>query len=66
MRRAAAFRIAHEEQRMMINAQALRIGDKAPEFLVETAEGSLSLRQLAAGYRKLILTTQDSYRYHPN
>jgi len=51
---------------MIVNAQVLRVGDKAPEFFVETAEGKLSLHQLAAGRRKLILTTQDSYRYHPN
>ncbi len=51
---------------MIVNAQALRVGDTAPEFFVETTEGSLSLHQLAAQRQKLILTSQDSYRYHPN
>jgi len=43
-----------------------RVGDKAPEFLIATADGRLPLHQLAARYKKLVLTTQDSYRYHPN
>ncbi len=42
------------------------VGVKAPEFFIETADGRLSLHQLAARHRNLILTTQDSYRYHPN
>lgn len=43
-----------------------RVGTKAPEFLVETTDGGLALSQLAARHKKLILTSQDSYRYHPN
>ena len=43
-----------------------RVGTKAPEFLIETADGGLALSQLAAQHEKLILTSQDSYRYHPN
>jgi hypothetical protein len=43
-----------------------RVGVKAPEFLTETPDGRLPLHQLAARRQKLILTTQDSYRYHPN
>ena len=42
------------------------VGVKAPEFFIETADGGLSLHQLAAWHKNLILTTQDSYRYHPN
>ena len=43
-----------------------QVGVKAPDFPVATADGRLLLHQLAAGHEKLILTTQDSYRYHPN
>ncbi len=42
------------------------VGAKAPDFLVETADGAVSLHQLAARHEKVILTSQDSYRYHPN
>jgi hypothetical protein len=42
------------------------VGAKAPEFFIETADGRVSLHQLAARYKNLVLTTQDSYRYHPN
>lgn len=42
------------------------VGDKAPEFFIATAEGKVSLYQLAARHENLVLTTQDSYRYHPN
>jgi hypothetical protein len=45
--------------------EAARMGAKTPDFLVQTA-GKLSLHQLAARYERLVLTTQDSYRYHPN
>jgi hypothetical protein len=34
--------------------------------LIETADGRFSLHQLAAQHENLILTSQDSYRYHPN
>jgi hypothetical protein len=43
-----------------------RVGEKAPEFLIETSDGELPLSELAARHEKLILTSQDSYRYHPN
>jgi hypothetical protein len=42
------------------------VGMKAPEFFIETADGRVSLHQLSARHKNLILTTQDSYRYHPN
>jgi hypothetical protein len=42
------------------------LGAKAPEFFIETPDGRFPLHQLAARHEKLILTTQDSYRYHPN
>jgi hypothetical protein len=43
-----------------------RVGIKAPDFLIETPNGKLALYQLAERYDRLVLTTQDSYRYHPN
>ena len=43
-----------------------RVGEKAPEFRIETPDGWLPLSELAARHEKLILTSQDSYRYHPN
>lgn len=42
------------------------VGELAPEFYVDTRQGKLLLSELAARYRKLVLTSQDSYRYHPN
>lgn len=51
---------------MIAKLKGLRIGVKAPEFLIDTPDGSFPLHQLAARHEKLILTTQDSYRYHPN
>jgi hypothetical protein len=51
---------------MIATAKAPTLGVKAPEFPVETPNGRLTLPQLAAQHQKLVLTTQDSYRYHPN
>ena len=51
---------------MIAKPKAPRVGVKAPEFLIETPDGRFPLHQLAARHEKLILTTQDSYRYHPN
>jgi len=51
---------------MTSNGAEDRVGVKAPEFLIETADGRFSLYELAAKCQKLILTTQDSYRFHPN
>jgi len=42
------------------------VGAIGPEFHVETNDGRVPLHQLAAQHKKLVLTTQDSYRYHPN
>ena len=51
---------------MIAKPKAPRVGVKAPEFVIDTSDGRFSLHQLAARHEKLILTTQDSYRYHPN
>jgi hypothetical protein len=42
------------------------VGDLAPEFFVQVGGSKLSLSQLAARRDKLVLLSQDSYRYHPN
>lgn len=51
---------------MIAEPNGPRVGAKAPEFFIATPDGRLPLHQLAARYKKLVLTTQDSYRYHPN
>ena len=51
---------------MAAKTKVSQVGLKAPEFFIETADGRLALHQLAARYENLSLTTQDSYRYHPN
>jgi hypothetical protein len=51
---------------MIADAKDIRVGAKAPEFGIATPDGKLLLHQLAARHEKLVLTTQDSYRYHPN
>jgi len=51
---------------MIAKPEAPGVGVKAPDFLIETSDGSFPLHRLAAQHEKLILTTQDSYRYHPN
>jgi hypothetical protein len=48
------------------NTNTAQVGLKAPEFFIETADGKVSLHQLAARRKNLVLTSQDSYRYHPN
>ena len=42
------------------------VGGPAPEFFVDTRDGKLRLSGLAARRKKIVLTTQDSYRYHSN
>jgi hypothetical protein len=51
---------------MIAKSKGPRVGAKAPEFFIDTPDGRFPLHQLAARNEKLILTTQDSYRYHPN
>ncbi len=42
------------------------VGERAPEFFVDTRHGKLLLSKLASRYKKIVLTTQDSYQYHTN
>jgi hypothetical protein len=51
---------------MIDKPEGPRVGEKAPEFLIKTPDGRFLLNQLAARHDQLILTSQDSYRYHPN
>jgi hypothetical protein len=51
---------------MLDETKGPRVGEKAPEFCIKTFDGLLPLSQVAARHEKLILTSQDSYRYHPN
>jgi hypothetical protein len=41
-----------------------QVGERAPEFLIATASGRLPLGAVAARAGKLVLASQDSYRYH--
>jgi len=50
---------------MTAESKVAQVGLKAPEFFID-AGGGVSLQQLAARHRNLVLTSQDSYRYHPN
>jgi hypothetical protein len=43
-----------------------QVGLKAPDFFIDASDGRISLHQLATRQRNLVLTSQDSYRYHPN
>jgi hypothetical protein len=51
---------------MSAKQKGLEVGIKAPSFLIETPDGKLPLHQLATRCESLVLTTQDSYLYHPN
>jgi len=51
---------------MSVKQKERDVGTKAPGFLIETPNGRLPLHQLAERYDRLVLTTHDSYRYHPN
>jgi hypothetical protein len=42
------------------------VGGPTPEFFVDTRYGKLLLSELTARYKKIVLTTQDSYQYHAN
>jgi len=40
------------------------VGARAPEFIIEVPRGRLTLSELAAQFERLILISQDSYRFH--
>ena len=41
-----------------------QVGEKAPDFLISSSHGLLSVRDLVARVGTLVLVSQDSYRYH--
>lgn len=41
------------------------VGERAPEFFIDTPSGRCTVGQLAAQVGALVLVTIDSYRYHP-
>lgn len=49
----------------MDEGAAPQVGERAPEFFVETPTGRISIGQLAAQVGTLVLVSLDSYRYHP-
>ena len=51
---------------MTAESEGAQIGEKAPEFFIEISNGNLPLHHLAGRHRKLVITSQDSYQYHPN
>jgi hypothetical protein len=51
---------------MTAEPEVLRVGDKAADFPIATFDNGTTLHRLAARYQQLVLTTQDSYSYHPN
>ena len=42
-----------------------QVGDRAPDFLIETPDGRVTLSTIAGRFEKLILISHDRYRYHP-
>jgi hypothetical protein len=45
--------------------KAPEVGQRAPDFFVDTPSGRKSICKLAAQHGKLVLVSLDSYRYHP-
>jgi hypothetical protein len=41
------------------------VGERAPEFWIDTASGRLTVGELTARVGALVLVSMDSYRYHP-
>ena len=47
------------------SAAGPQVGERAPDFVVETPSGRLPIGELAAQAGKVILVSQDSYQFHP-
>lgn len=53
-------------RRLALNAEKVPdVGEKTPDFLVDTPSGRVSIHQLAAQAGTIVLLSLDSYRYHP-
>ncbi len=48
------------------SAEGPQVGERAPDFFVQTPTGTLRMSELAADAGKVILISQDSYRFHPS
>jgi hypothetical protein len=46
-------------------ADGPQVGEKAPDFVVETPSGRSLMSELAAQAGKVVLISQDSYQFHP-
>ena len=47
------------------SADGPQVGERAPDFVVETPSGRLLISELAAEAGKVVLISQDSYQFHP-
>ena len=47
-------------------ADGPQVGERAPDFVVETPSGRLLISELAAEAGNVVLISQDSYQFHPN
>ena len=48
------------------NVESPAVGEKAPNFAIQLPAGKATAHELAARHKRLVITTQDSYRYHRN
>jgi hypothetical protein len=48
------------------SADGPQVGERAPDFFVQAPTGKLCMSELAAQAGKVVLISQDSYRFHPN
>ena len=42
-----------------------KVGEKAPEFFIQTPDGRLTVSELASRAGKVVLISRDSYQFHP-
>ena len=47
------------------SADGPQVGERAPDFVVETSSGRLLISELAGHAGKVVLISQDSYQFHP-
>jgi len=48
------------------SADGPQVGERAPDFVIETFSGRSLMSELAAEAGKVVLISQDSYQFHPN
>jgi len=47
------------------SADGPQMGETAPDFFIQAANGTLRMSELAAETGKVVLISQDSYQFHP-